>query len=167
LHRLGVITCAKLPNRKAASRPVATKLVLQWRKIIIRAISAPLVAVKVAENVKRLSYDCGQMYLYQKEKEICTRALLTNALSGETDLQRQLWRICSCFREREKKGRKKSSGGPGGIDFAGSDFLSDHLWNVAGKAKADFLCMRVAVQQANRLTVPPCQDVHCCFRLSR
>jgi len=41
------------------------------------------------------------MYLYQKEKEICTRALLTNALSGETDLQSHLWRICSCFREKK------------------------------------------------------------------
>jgi len=52
LAQTRIITCAKLPNRKAASRPVATKLVLQWRKIIIRAISAPLVAVKIAENVK-------------------------------------------------------------------------------------------------------------------
>jgi len=41
------------------------------------------------------------MYLYHKEKEICTRVILTNALSGKMDLQRQLWRICSYFREKK------------------------------------------------------------------
>jgi len=79
--------------------------------------------------------------------EVYNRALFTAALSREADLQSYLWRMSSCFRER--KGSKKSSGGPGGIDFTGSDLLSDHLRNAAEKAKADLLCTRVSVQRAN------------------
>jgi len=44
---------------------------------------------------------------------------------------------------------KKISGGSRRDRFHRFDLLSDHLRNVAEKAKADLLCMRVSIQRAN------------------